>query len=363
MSNVFSRDTQYTRLCRVVPYLFKIKAFVDYEMYEFASPDGSVELSFSLFNNETSGDEDECNQLYNGNTRFVFLAIYSLLTVVSVFGNSLILCVILRRRRMRTVTNYFIANITITNLIYTACEPFNIVIEMYSCWIFFSFTCPFLTILNTLSINVNTFTMIAASIDRLIVIKYPLKTKLTKNQAINIIGAIWILGVFISFPWAFLLRPAQSVAHYVEEIVSTYMSKILELNSTLTNLTYDNNEAAHVIDPPLPLYDTSSPSYYHIPVGDYIGKEDSDSPIHEDSYEIGYGFKQRFPTCELINVGYVRYYTMFLMWIQFVLPLLILISTYLIIAYYIYVPHSEIISRRSRNGLLDRKKKKVLYCV
>jgi hypothetical protein len=99
-----------------------------------------------------------------------FIVMYSLVTIFSILCNVTILTVILRRRRMRTVMNFFIANIVVANLLYTVCVPFHVVAIIYDKSFLIDFMCPMLPLFETAFINANTFTMVAASMDQLIII-------------------------------------------------------------------------------------------------------------------------------------------------------------------------------------------------
>jgi hypothetical protein len=99
-----------------------------------------------------------------------FIVVYSLLGVLSLTGNMTIIIVISRRKRMRTVTNYFLGNITLANILYTLCVPFQMINFIQNRYVLISLTCPGLPVLSTMFINVNTFSMVAASLDQLIVI-------------------------------------------------------------------------------------------------------------------------------------------------------------------------------------------------
>jgi neuropeptide Y receptor len=71
---------------------------------------------------------------------------------------------------------------------------------------FFDFMCPIIPFLNTVAINLNTLTMIVSSVDRLIQIICPLRTKLRKKKFSFIILVIWIFSILLSLPWNFLIK-------------------------------------------------------------------------------------------------------------------------------------------------------------
>jgi hypothetical protein len=96
-----------------------------------------TELSSSVVSSSSSHHQSSVNlvnehQNNSFNHQYVYLFFvfsYTLITVLSLGGNLLILMVILKRR-MRVVTNFFLANITIANLIYTICSPLHFIAEV-----------------------------------------------------------------------------------------------------------------------------------------------------------------------------------------------------------------------------------------
>lgn len=138
-----------------------------------------------------------------------FTILYLLVTVFSLVGNSLILIVLLRRKRMRRpVTNFFLANITVANLIYTVCAPikFFVYVHKYELRLGDNASCTLLPFLSSVSINVNTLSMVAASIERFIFIVFPFIEPIKKRKSGFIIFAIWIISIVISIPWFLIIK-------------------------------------------------------------------------------------------------------------------------------------------------------------
>jgi hypothetical protein len=129
---------------------------------------------FSSFKNQTIDENDtfvyDHRPYTNPYLTMFAVTMYSLVGIFSLLCNATILVVILRRRRMSSVANFFIANIVVANLLYTLCVPFHVMSLIHEKWLLIGFTCPMLPILTTLIINVNTFTMVTASVDQLVVI-------------------------------------------------------------------------------------------------------------------------------------------------------------------------------------------------
>lgn len=96
--------------------------------------------------------------------------LFGIMVLVAVVGNLVIIWIVLANRRMRTVTNYFLLNLTIADLstaIFNAI--FNFVFMLYSHWPFGQIYCVVNNFIANLSISVSVFTISATSIDRSVI--------------------------------------------------------------------------------------------------------------------------------------------------------------------------------------------------
>ena len=222
---------------------------------------------------------------------------YAIVFLISIFGNTLVLVIIYRKKSMKTVNNYFLANITLSNLIYTLCVPFQFIIEISDDngkWIYFEMLCPLLPIINTMSINLNTFTMIASAIERLIVIICPFRTKLSKTNCLVMILFIWILSFGFGLPWGFLIK--------VQIENTSYMN---DLNSSPEKIEF---------------------------------------------------FKICVPPLQS-NDEFIRFYFILLSFLQYIIPLIVLIITYSIIIFYINVVNAKSIKNDQNKSNIKLRKR------
>ena len=179
------------------------------------SQENEMMMNASLDGTDTGQETQDLTSDY----RTLFILMYSLIFLISLIANCLLLVILCRRKRMRTVNNFFLANITASNLIYTLFAPFPFIIELENvnkAWIFLDFMCPIIPFLNTLAINLNTITMIVSSIDRLIQIICPFKSKLTKRECSAIIIVIWFISILFSLPWNILIKVQEEISISLE---------------------------------------------------------------------------------------------------------------------------------------------------
>lgn len=67
----------------------------------------------------------------------VRIVLYSLIFLLSVLGNSLIITVLVRNRRMRTVTNLFLLSLSVSDLMVSiVCIPFTLIPNLMRNFIF-----------------------------------------------------------------------------------------------------------------------------------------------------------------------------------------------------------------------------------
>ncbi|XP_031562172.1 galanin receptor type 1-like [Actinia tenebrosa] len=126
--------------------------------------------------------------------RILKLFLYTTIFMISATGNSLVCVIILRRKKMKTVTNYFILNLAIADLALTCiCIPFDIPVqEMDYAWPYGAFMCKFLYPLQTLTLFASIYTLTAVSLTRYWAIVHPLRVQLSIAKTKVVIVIIWI---------------------------------------------------------------------------------------------------------------------------------------------------------------------------
>ncbi|KAL7288221.1 hypothetical protein TKK_0017769 [Trichogramma kaykai] len=127
---------------------------------------------------------------------------YSVIFVLALFGNALVCYVVCCASHMRNVTNYFIVNLAIADiLIALFCIPTSFVSTLtLQYWPFGPHLCPVVNYLQAVAVLVSAYTLVAISVDRFVAIVWPLKPRLSKSHALQFILAIWVLALCISLP-------------------------------------------------------------------------------------------------------------------------------------------------------------------
>ncbi|OWA51470.1 putative G-protein coupled receptor 83 [Hypsibius exemplaris] len=128
---------------------------------------------------------------------------YALIIIVSILGNLLVCYVIVKMRRMHTVTNAFILNLAVSDLLITCLNiPFSLVRLLMDDWPLGQVMCQLLPFVQVTAVYVSSWTMVCIAYDRLRVIVFPLRPRLTFRAGIVMIMVMWILSSAVSAPYA-----------------------------------------------------------------------------------------------------------------------------------------------------------------
>ncbi|XP_049922358.1 neuropeptide Y receptor Y2, like [Epinephelus moara] len=149
----------------------------------------------------------------------VLILAYSTIIVLGVLGNSLVIYVIYRFKTLRTVTNFFIANLAVADLLVnTLCLPFTLVYTLQGEWKFGSTLCFLLPYAQGLAVHVSTVTLNVIALDRHRCIVYHLETRMRKDVCFGVIALTWVLSAVLASPLAifreygsFTLEPGHTI--------------------------------------------------------------------------------------------------------------------------------------------------------
>ncbi|XP_049942745.1 tachykinin-like peptides receptor 99D [Schistocerca serialis cubense] len=128
---------------------------------------------------------------------------YGSISVVAVLGNALVIWIVATSRRMQNVTNCFIANLALADIVIGLFAiPFQFQAALLQRWNLPHFMCAFCPFVQVLSVNVSVFTLTAIAVDRHRAILSPLSGRPSKVLARLVVGAIWAAGALLAAPMA-----------------------------------------------------------------------------------------------------------------------------------------------------------------
>lgn len=156
---------------------------------------------------------------------------YSALMIIALFGNVLVCHVIFSRRRMRTVTNIFIANLAVSDLLLIILNvPFNLAKTMMTEWLFGSAMCHIMNMSLITSVYASTFTLTVIALDRQRVLLYPLRPRILKSGGLVVVAVIWIVSIMLALPYG-IYSKTNEMDFLVEKVLrcaSFYPSETFE---------------------------------------------------------------------------------------------------------------------------------------
>jgi leucokinin receptor len=143
------------------------------------------------------------NELYDIPTWMATLLaiVYFSVALFAVLGNWMVLWIVIRSKVMRNVTNIFIANLALADIMIGALAiPFQFQAALLQKWILKFFMCSFCPMIQVVSLNVSIFTLVAISVDRHRAVTRPLKPHIRKGTAYFIVSGIWMVSILASIP-------------------------------------------------------------------------------------------------------------------------------------------------------------------
>lgn len=148
---------------------------------------------------ENSEGEDALSVIW---VRLVFILLYSLVFLLGLTGNTLVVYVVARRRKMHTVFNIFLANLAVSDILMCLLAvPFTPISVLHS-WMFGETICHIVPMALGVTVYVSTLTSTAIAVNRYIVIVHPYRPKMRPIFCLPLLLFIWSLSVLISLPLA-----------------------------------------------------------------------------------------------------------------------------------------------------------------
>lgn len=147
------------------------------------------------------------------------ITLYSIIFFFAVVGNALVMVTLVQNKRMRTVTNVFLINLAVSDLLLGVfCMPFTLVGSLLRNFVFGEIMCKCIPYLQAVSVSVSVWTLVSISLERFFAIVRPLQSRRwqTISHAYKVIAAVWAFSLIHMAPIALLsqLIPIKSAGRH-----------------------------------------------------------------------------------------------------------------------------------------------------
>ncbi|CAH1794855.1 unnamed protein product [Owenia fusiformis] len=133
--------------------------------------------------------------------------LYGTISVIAFVGNSLVIIVIFRNKRMQSVTNMFICDMAIADVIIAIFGvPFQFQAALLQRWVLPHIMCPVAPFVTALSVNISVFSLAVIAVDRYRAVLHPLKPKCSSVTFRVVTIVLWVVGIGSVLPYAIFFR-------------------------------------------------------------------------------------------------------------------------------------------------------------
>ncbi|XP_070581629.1 allatostatin-A receptor-like [Ptychodera flava] len=130
--------------------------------------------------------------------KYIIPVIFGLTCLVGLVGNTLVIFVVLKERKMKTTTNLFILNLSIADFLFLVLSvPFTAVSYALPSWPFGSVMCKIANYLQFVNLYASVYTLMVMSFDRYLAVVYPIRSMKIRSvrNATAVVITMW--GVVI----------------------------------------------------------------------------------------------------------------------------------------------------------------------
>ncbi|KAM6164441.1 alpha-1D adrenergic receptor [Rhynchocyon petersi] len=160
----------------------------------------------------------------------VFLAAF-ILTAVA--GNLLVILSVACNRHLQTVTNYFIVNLAVADLLLSATVlPFSATMEVLGFWAFGRAFCDVWAAVDVLCCTASILSLCTISVDRYVGVRHSLKYPaiMTERKAAAILALLWVVALVVSvgplLGWKEPVPPDEHLCGITEEVGYAVFSSV-----------------------------------------------------------------------------------------------------------------------------------------
>ncbi|XP_046844537.1 orexin receptor type 2-like isoform X2 [Xenia sp. Carnegie-2017] len=133
---------------------------------------------------------------------------YVFVIFIAFFGNLLVIVVVYKNKKLRTITNFQIVNMSVADILITVAAMPATVYQIYegNRWPFGVVACKMFVFLQGISVSCSIFTMTCIAIDRFSAIIFPYKKYIDQRCCNIMIGLCWLFAVLLQSPTLYAMK-------------------------------------------------------------------------------------------------------------------------------------------------------------
>ncbi|KAL7731638.1 hypothetical protein ACLKA6_007990 [Drosophila palustris] len=149
-----------------------------------------------------SNGHGECNNDWNYGVLLVTMILYAIVCIVGLFGNTLVIYVVLRFSKMQTVTNIYILNLAIADECFLIGIPFVIYTMQARNWAFGTYMCKAYLVSTSVTQFTSSIFLLIMSADRYIAVCHPISSPRYRTTSVSkLVSAVaWMTSVVLMLP-------------------------------------------------------------------------------------------------------------------------------------------------------------------
>ncbi|XP_070830143.1 chemokine XC receptor 1-like [Chaetodon trifascialis] len=169
-------------------------------------PDSTFDTNTDKYNSSFEYDYEYNDEVCDRRNTMQFGAtftpvFFSIVVVLSLFGNILVIVILAKYENLRSLTNTFILNLAVSDLFFTACLPFWAYYHMYG-WTIGEPACKVVTFVFYVGFYSSGILLILMTAHRYVAVMNPLSNIVSTKGFSSVLATvfIWVFGVLVASP-------------------------------------------------------------------------------------------------------------------------------------------------------------------
>ncbi|XP_057305769.1 neuropeptide Y receptor type 4-like [Hydractinia symbiolongicarpus] len=134
--------------------------------------------------------------------KIILIAAYSFVFLCGMVGNTVVLYVIHRKKTRNTMSDVLIASLAFADFLASLNVPLVMIYDLLCpAWHLGYALCKILPSMNGFTICASAWSLVLVSVDRLRIILYPFKAKLSRSNKISSVCFVWFLSLLVTYPY------------------------------------------------------------------------------------------------------------------------------------------------------------------